>query len=346
MSIGPFSFNSVANAINEAAKQAGDAAKDAADAAMNAAGQAAAAAGEAIEDGVVMAKDTAQAAGAFAIGAFSFATDISMKIGAMVITGTADQATMGPELISLRQRMIDANEGEPAERKHDTPEEAAEYRDLSIAIYGNDQEIPEGYEEIPVEEVEAELGVDMTDPETGLKARVYKKDDVYVLVFEGSTMNGEDWGTNITQGGGAIPKQYRQAADIALRFKEVYGERGDLVVTGHSLGGGLATFAGLGAGIETYTFNTSGIGPGAHLLLDSAGLVGENQHLIKNYIQRGEALSIVRVGLDAVTNVLFRGLPALLGYGGMQLIGETELIGSYGMDPVTAHNEPDMSTVR
>lgn len=182
----------------------------------------------------------------------------------------------------------------------------------------------------------------LKDPQTGLEAKVYRKGDTYVLVFEGTTGddNGTDWGANVGNGAGGVPKQYRQALDIALRFKQVYGSRGDTVVTGHSLGGGLATFAGVGAGIETYTYNASGLGPGSRAFLDSAGLVNRNEHLVKNYVQRGEILNILRVAQTALMTGIFSPWG-----GSLILIGETERVGSFGRDPITAHNDPDLSGV-
>ncbi len=346
MNFGPFDLSPLTNAVGDFTNQAAQGIQDKAEAAWQAAGQAAGAAADVVEDGLVLAGQTAQAAGNLAMGLAEGAAGVAGWVAQTTGTIAADQAQMGPELISLRQRAIDANQGEPVQRRHDTPQEAREFRDLSIAIYDSSQPLPEGYEEVP--NAEEELGVPLKDPDTGLEAKVYRKDDTYVLVFEGSTGedNAADWGVNFAQGGGAVPKQYRQALDIALRFKDVYGDRGDVVVTGHSLGGGLATFAGVGAGIETYTYNTSGLGPGTKAFLDSAGLVNQNQHLVKNYIQRGEMASIARVALHTVVNAALHNVPNMLGYGPMFMIGETERIGTYGRDPVSAHNDPDMSGVR
>jgi hypothetical protein len=216
---------------------------------------------------------------------------------------------------------------------------------LSFAMYDDAAEVPDGWEEVP--NAAAELGVPLVDPDTGLEARVFKKTgpdgrDVYVLAFEGTTSGdqGIDWDQNIANGAGAVPEQYRQALDIGLRFKEVYGEKGDLVVTGHSLGGGLATFAGVGAGIETYTFNPSGLGPGSRVFLDSLGLVERNQHLMKNYVQNGEILQDIRT----VQNVL---MPWTTVYGGsLQLIGEVEYFGDLLLlDPIGAHNDPQVDNI-
>jgi len=267
------------------------------------------------------------------------------RVGEIAVGETVDLALMGPELLELRQRAIDANQGPPAARRHDTPAEAEEFRDLSLAIYDGDQAVPEGY--VEVEDAEERLGVPLRDPETGLEARVYynEEKDLYVLVFEGTTSDdeGADWGSNLSNGLGGVPKQYRQALDIALRFQEVYGEEGDTVVTGHSLGGGLATFAGLGAGIETYTYNPSGLGPGTRLFLDSAGLVERNDELVKNYVQRGEILDLLRAA-DLAAGLLVTPFAALLYpvLGHLITVGETEYVGQLGRDPITAHNDPDL----
>lgn len=329
MNIGPFNLNPFADAINAAANEAGQQLQAAADNAWQAAGQAAEAVAGVVEDGVVFA---GQVGGAVA----GFAGWVAGTAGGQFM----DQIQMGPELIDLRRRAMEANQGEPAERRHDTPDEAREFRDLSMAIYDSNNALPEGYEEVP--NAEEELGIPLTDPETGLEAKVYRKGDTYVLVFEGSTNgdNGTDWGANFANGGGGVPEQYRQALDIGLRFKEVYGSQGDVVVTGHSLGGGLATFAGLGAGIETYTYNASGLGPGTRMFLDSALLTFRNEHLIKNYVQRGEILNIIRTAQTVLMTGPFSGF-----FGSLILIGETERVGEYGSDPVTAHNNPDLSEV-
>ena len=322
-------------AAGASAAQAGVSAAQAGAEAAQAAASASLALGAQLVDGSVVASEATRGALGW------FAAGVGEQLG--------DQARMGPELLSLRARALEANRGEPTRVRHDSPDEAREYKDLSLAIYDSESELPAGYSE--VSDAEQRLGVPLKDAETGLEAKVYGKDedgdgtiDVYVLVFEGTTSddNGTDWGDNLANGAGGVPKQYRQSLDIALRFREVYGEEGDLVVTGHSLGGGLATFAGLGAGLETYTYNPSGLGPGTRAFLDSAGLVGRNQHLVKNYVQRGEVLDMLRLAQTLMMGKLAPFAPWL---GSLIAIGETEHVGEYGRDPITAHNEPDMEGV-
>ncbi len=66
--------------------------------------------------------------------------------------------------------------------------------------------------------------------------------------------------TNVAQGLGFIPPQYSHAAADARAFQLQY-PGGEIV--GHSLGGGLATYAGSLTGLPTRVFNPAGLGDGA-----------------------------------------------------------------------------------
>ncbi|MDO4551326.1 MAG: hypothetical protein Q4C96_08765 [Planctomycetia bacterium] len=81
-----------------------------------------------------------------------------------------------------------------------------------------------------------------------------------ILVFEGTTMTSyEDWENNIRQGLGHSTVQYNAALTIGRALSEwTYQETPifkpdaplDWIITGHSLGGGLATAAGIAANIN------------------------------------------------------------------------------------------------
>src|SRR5438067_208456 len=78
----------------------------------------------------------------------------------------------------------------------------------------------------------------------GLDAALYQSDTQTILTFAGTRFwSVADWSTNFRQGFGAIPPQYLHAVELAQGARHILGA--SLGVTGHSLGGGLATYAGL-----------------------------------------------------------------------------------------------------
>lgn len=79
---------------------------------------------------------------------------------------------------------------------------------------------------------------------------------VVKVTFKGSQANKKDWGANLSQLGGDIPKPFIEASKIVLLLKEQYSEA-KIVLTGHSLGGGIATYAALSNNVDAVVFNPS-----------------------------------------------------------------------------------------
>lgn len=98
----------------------------------------------------------------------------------------------------------------------------------------------------------------LENPDTGFRAGIYTDGDGnHVLAFAGSNER-QDWtGANLRQGLGWEAEQYDEAVQLAQLAAGEYGD--DLVITGHSLGGGLAATASLVTGNAAVTFNASGV---------------------------------------------------------------------------------------
>ncbi|RRD57143.1 DUF2974 domain-containing protein [Comamonadaceae bacterium OH2545_COT-014] len=101
------------------------------------------------------------------------------------------------------------------------------------------------------------------DPKTGFDAAIYQNaEGQYVVAYRGTDSwrlgPGGDATTNGGQAIGLATDQYQQATGLAMRALEVFGE-GNVVITGHSLGGGLASAAMLATGTPGVTFNAAGL---------------------------------------------------------------------------------------
>ena len=94
------------------------------------------------------------------------------------------------------------------------------------------------------------------DTASGFQAGIYNNKQQYVLSFAG-TNDIQDWLSNIRQATGYEDIQYNQAVALGKTAKIAFGDA--LVITGHSLGGGLAATAALASGTFAVTFNAAGV---------------------------------------------------------------------------------------
>ncbi|KPN17038.1 hypothetical protein AO715_02830 [Xanthomonas sp. Mitacek01] len=101
------------------------------------------------------------------------------------------------------------------------------------------------------------------DPQTGFDAAIYQNaDGQYVVAYRGT----DNWGlgaggdsrANGGQGLGMETAQYSQAMELANLAADTFGD-GNVAITGHSLGGGLASASMLATDIPGVTFNASGL---------------------------------------------------------------------------------------
>ncbi|MCD9097646.1 DUF2974 domain-containing protein [Luteimonas fraxinea] len=101
------------------------------------------------------------------------------------------------------------------------------------------------------------------DAQTGFDAAIYQNaDGQYVVAYRGTDSwglgAGGDSRANGGQGLGMETAQYSQAMELANIAVDTFGT-GNVAITGHSLGGGLASAAMLATDVPGVTFNSSGL---------------------------------------------------------------------------------------
>ncbi len=126
------------------------------------------------------------------------------------------------------------------------------------------------------------------DPQTGFRAIALKpldpQDKRVIVAFSGSD-EGKDWGDNVKQGLGLSTAQYKEAVDFANKWKA--SDESRVILTGHSLGGGLASYASIKTDLPATAVNS------APLALDHLGLNPFDALHITQYYVPGEALSVL-----------------------------------------------------
>lgn len=149
------------------------------------------------------------------------------------------------------------------------------------AMLKNKDEKLDGYEKLNAEEMD-KLGItdlrEIDDPHTGFKADIYKDTNGdYVLVYRGTYSDPDhpendlihDWSKewtddNMKQGLGMGSEQYKKSIKLAEKVNSNKPKGKQLTITGHSLGGGLATAAGAATGSKTYAFCPAGVHPNTY----------------------------------------------------------------------------------
>lgn len=164
-----------------------------------------------------------------------------------------------------------------AQRLRQNMDEVETMRCAKHVYLANDPEAPADLRENPPpgfkKATEAQLQTmgleqDMLTPERSqFRAAVYVKDEAVwgpdpkpaaVLVFRGSTSAKEDWDNNFAQGTNSYAKYYERAVQIG---NALAANDASVRIAGHSLGGGLASAAQGGSGLDASTYNAAGLHP-------------------------------------------------------------------------------------
>lgn len=170
-----------------------------------------------------------------------------------------------------------------------------------------------------IEMSDAEIRTRLQPPDSGFRAEIYVPDKSMfgenakpVLVFKGSTgeivdpgapngrreSGGEDFLNNGQQGIGMRSDYYDRAMQLGALLNQKTG--GNFEISGHSLGGGMASAASAVTGVRATTFNAAGLHPDtASRYAKDNGLPTFNpQHTVHTYQTSGEVLNDVQNGLQ------------------------------------------------
>jgi hypothetical protein len=152
---------------------------------------------------------------------------------------------------------------------------------------------------------------DLTSTQSPFRARVYVRgtgaDAQFVVAFRGSTSNA-DWKTNFKQSLGLSSDHYRKA--LAVGAKLALAGNVNITLTGHSLGGGLASAAAIAGGRTASTFNAAGLSDAtinrARGVHTASG--AQTKDSVTAYYVRGEILSAIQDGGDRFLGGILGGL--------------------------------------
>ncbi|MGW5381344.1 hypothetical protein [Nocardia sp. NPDC003963] len=137
----------------------------------------------------------------------------------------------------------------------------------------------------------------LNDRRSGLTSAVYRDEaGRHVLAFAGSNRTSvRSWRTNLAQGVGLPARQYVLAGRLGKLARGAFGD--GLVITGHSLGGGLAATAALKSGSPAVTFNAAGLSDrtiaGLGIEPAAARAYAEDGN-IRNYVVAGDPLTALQ----------------------------------------------------
>lgn len=170
---------------------------------------------------------------------------------------------------------------------------------VAAAVYNPAQTQAGAWSRLTDDQVTA-MGIDPTrlkNDRSGFMAGLYKDDPRHALAFAGTDVTSfKDWTTNLGQGAGLQTEQYAEAVSLAKNVVLAINTA-PLIITGHSLGGGLATAAAAATGLEAVVFNPAGVN---NKTLTREGLdpvkvkMTADSGQVRNYMVAGEILSAVQ----------------------------------------------------
>lgn len=223
----------------------------------------------------------------------------------------AQQASTNPNLQAAAKRLAGNNDSI-------LRAEAAKYvYDVDEFRRGAKAELPAPPVGLSIVDPESALPTERNDyfnKESGFGAVPFKSEinGETMLTFRGTdnAVTGfEDWKTNGLQGMGLKSAAYEQSKDAARIFKKMHPDD-NVVLVGHSLGGGEASAGVSATGLHGYTFNAAGLHPNT---VGGGVSIEETAALIKTQAVDGEVLTMVQTNCKAAVPVILGGVVSLLG---------------------------------
>ncbi|MEB1608335.1 hypothetical protein FHT08_000974 [Xanthomonas campestris] len=95
------------------------------------------------------------------------------------------------------------------------------------------------------------------DAKSGFDAAFYRNEQGQVVLGFCGTDEGKDWKHNLGQGLGFDDAQYASAIQLGSQARQAFGDQ--VVISGHSLGGGLAAASAMVNDIPAVTYNAAGV---------------------------------------------------------------------------------------
>lgn len=190
---------------------------------------------------------------------------------------------------------------------------AQELAAMARDIYAPSAAMPAGWDLATPDQL-TEIGLNETmlsSPTSDFRAEVYVREFdgqmSYTVAFRG-TQSANDWSANLGQGLGLRTDHYNRALEIGERLTAPDGAR--VTLTGHSLGGGLASAASIASELDAVTFNAAGLSD--RTIADAETIASADGQLdvpdISAFYVRGEILSALQDGGDRVFGGLIGGL--------------------------------------
>ncbi|MFN7725439.1 MAG: hypothetical protein ACK5QH_10240, partial [Rubrivivax sp.] len=173
---------------------------------------------------------------------------------------------------------------------------SVEKAQLAANVYTPEAGPPEGWKNISKDaDALRKYGLEPSDlevPDSQFRAQMYEPiDSVFggdlkpVVSFKGTTpTSGQDWVNNLRQGLNMHSPYYEKAVAIGSKL-DLQGA--SVEITGHSLGGGMASAASRASGLSATTFNSAGLHPST--VAKYGGVLQDSQ--IMAYQVDGEVLT-------------------------------------------------------